>query len=328
MTWVHDSSTTSPSSTKEEELKNVISDAEKNLGENEVRDAWRELLNYYANVGDEKLYLETFPKVYELTSGSLLKCDLLFDQALTAIQYRDFSLADRAIQRATRFQEEGSLDFDHKNRLMVFRAVLLLRSRKIREAAPLLLEVTQSFISTDLISFELYIRYVILTAPLVLTRPELKSKVLHSPEVLSVVSHPLVGDAYAFLHDLYDAKYGSSLATLDKVLIDVHKDDLFLSKHTAWLFKEVRLIAYKQHLSAFISVRLDSMAEQFGVDADVFARDLCKFITAGRLSCSIDGEKRVVVSGSQSVTKEGSVVRNIDGLLSKVQVVSRMMATV
>ncbi|KAL0231837.1 hypothetical protein GEMRC1_011241 [Eukaryota sp. GEM-RC1] len=326
MTW---STSTTSSPDKENKLKHAIEDAEKNMGENEIRDAWKNLNVFYGEIGDESRYLETFPKVYELTSGALLKCDLLFSQALFALKYDDFTLAEKAVTRAVSFLEQGSLDFEHKNRLMIFRAVLLTKSRQISQAAQFFLDSVQSFMSNDIITFEEFIRYVILTSPLILSRPLLKSQVLDSPEVLSVVHHSTVAKSYHFLQCLYSTNYSESLTSLSEVLSILQTSDKFLSSHTNWLFRELRLVCLKQHLWAYVSVKLSSMADLFGVSEAILESDLRRFIVAGRLSCSIDEHAGIVYTDSaNSRSDQGSVVRNIDGLLAKMQVLSRSLAVV
>ncbi|KAL0213530.1 hypothetical protein RCL1_007156 [Eukaryota sp. TZLM3-RCL] len=311
---------------EEKKLLAAIEDAQKNAGETEVRDAWRELSNFYGRIGDEPKYLESFRKVYELTAGSLLKCDLLFGQILFALQYNDFEMARSAVQRAYFFEEQGSLDYEHKNRLTVFRAALDLRYRKVSEAATLLLSSMSSFMSTEVFSFEEFIRYIIITSPLTLTRPQLKEKVIDAPEVLSVVNSPVVADSFDFLTHFYHTRYAEALTSLLKVF-DTLSTDKLLSLHLKWLFRELRLRCYRQHLSAYVSVNLESMSRLFGVPVDVLLADVRDFIVAGRLSCSIDGEAGVLFKHVREGGEEqGNVLKQTDVLLSKIQTLARQLA--
>ncbi len=64
--------------------------------------------------------------------------------------------------------------------------------------------------------------------------------------------------------------------------------DRYLSGHLAYLLRELRIVAYTQFLESYRSVTLQSMSDAFGVSTTFLDKELARFISVGRLNCSVD----------------------------------------
>ena len=110
-------------------------------------------------------------------------------------------------------------------------------------------------------------------------------------------------------------------------IIDVLKADRYLSLHARYYWREVRVLAYTQFLESYMSVSLTSMAQTFGTSANFIDEDLAQFISAGRLSCSID-KVNGIVSSTRPDTKNAqyqATLKQGDLLLNRVQKLSRVI---
>jgi 26S proteasome regulatory subunit N7 len=101
----------------------------------------------------------------------------------------------------------------------------------------------------------------------------------------------------------------------------------YLAKHARHYFFECRLVAYKQFLESYSSVRLDSMANTFGLSVDFLDHELSMFIASGRLRCKIDKVAGVIVTKRLNVknTKYQSTIKEGDLLLNRIQKLSRVI---
>lgn len=226
--------------------------------------------------------------------------------------------------------EKGG-DWDRRNRLKTYQAIYLLSKRQFKEAVDFLLDTLATFTSTELMEYKEFVRYAVLTASLILDRPDYKKKVLDSPEILECIHFiPNAGDfTTSFYHCQY-AKFFTSLAEIEKSLTL----DVYLSPHYRYYVREMRIRVYSQVLESYKSVTIQSLATQFGVteewiDSYLFfsSSDLAQFIASGRLNAVIDKVGGVVLTNRpdaknaqyQASIKEG------DNLLNSIQKLSRVI---
>jgi 26S proteasome regulatory subunit N7 len=84
--------------------------------------------------------------------------------------------------------EGGGGDWDRRNRLKVYRGLQYFLERDIKAAASLLIDCIATFSCNEICSYQDFIVYAVLSNLLHLPRPDLKTKVLDGPEILSVVN--------------------------------------------------------------------------------------------------------------------------------------------
>ncbi|CAG9462397.1 unnamed protein product [Pedinophyceae sp. YPF-701] len=308
---------------KEEEIEEKKKEAEERGGDTDMRDVHLARADYLASIGDLKGAIEAY-KVPSMKSMSLgQRLDSVFAVLRLAIAYDDWRLVREKLDDARALFEQGA-DWERKNRLKVYEAVYLLAVRRYKQACALFLDAVATFTTTELMTYRSCIRYTVLTALISLPRPELRAKVVDSPEVLSVIEHlsPL-GD---LLSSFYGCKYADFFVALDKVTRTLVTDTL-LHTHHRWYLREIRVKAFRQYLEPFKSVRLGSMAAAFGLPEDDVDRELADLIVAGRVACKIDRVAGVVET-SRPDTQNAlyqRCIRQGDALLNRVQKLSKVI---
>ena len=85
------------------QLEIRIEDAEKNLGDTEIREANLAKAEYLSLIGDKELSLSQFRKTYEKTATLGQKLDMIFHQIRIGFFYIDYDIINRNLEKAKRF---------------------------------------------------------------------------------------------------------------------------------------------------------------------------------------------------------------------------------
>jgi len=305
------------------DLKVRHDDAVENFGENEVREALLARSEYLTSIGDKEKSVSSFRETYEKTVALGQKLDIIFSTIRVGFFFRDFDLISRNLDKAKTLIEEGG-DWDRRNRLKVYDGLHKLMIREFKVAANLFLESIATFTSYELFSFKRFTFLTVLMSVVSLDRVSLKTKVINSPEILSVIDDiPALGDFLNCLYKCDYSKFFSALATIT----DAAKDDRYLNSHYAYFCREMRIVAYTQILESYISVTLESMANAFGVSVAFLDRELSRFISAGRLNCKIDKVSNIVETTrpDSKNAKYLATIKQGDLLLNRIQKLSRFI---
>lgn len=125
----------------------------------------------------------------------------------------------------------------------------------------------------------------------------------------------------SLVSSLYNGNYKSFFHALAAVEEGFLTQDRYLFEHRAWFVREMRLRGYQQLLQSYRVVGLSSMAHAFGVSIDFLDRDLAKFISGGRISCTIDRVQGVIeTTRPDDKNKQyADVVKQGDALITKLQ---------
>lgn len=306
-----------------EELEAKIKDAEENLGETEVRDAWHAKATFLGKVGDREAAAAAFKETEDKTASGGSKADMVFSQIRLAILYHDWLGVKKLLARAKTICEAGG-DWEHKNKLKVYEGVAAMHSRDFKRAAELLLDSIATFTTSELFSYTDCVSYAVLTSLISLERVPLKSRVVDSPEIRSVIGH--VPALETCLNALYDCKYKDFFKAFLGV-IDMCRSDMYLHPHTRYYMRELRLVAYNQFLESYKSVTLDSMASAFDVGLPFLDSEISDFICAGRISAKIDKVGGIIETKrpDQKNALYLETIRRGDLLLNRVQKLSRVV---
>lgn len=194
-----------------EELAAKVDVAKESAGEMEVMDARVAIAQYCAKSMSEKDAIDGFQQVLDLPKlSSGKKIDTLMELARVASFYGDTAATDDYIERANKLANEGGgADWDRRNRLKVYRALQRMIHRDMQTASVLLLDCIATFSCSEICSYTEFIVYAILTNLVHLPRPELKSKVIDGPEILSVApSIPVVVRISLDKENLFQSLHG------------------------------------------------------------------------------------------------------------------------
>ncbi|KAM9272071.1 LOW QUALITY PROTEIN: 26S proteasome non-ATPase regulatory subunit 6 [Cariama cristata] len=300
----------------EEELKrldNELEDAEKILGESEIRDAMMAKAEYLCRIGDKVGALTAFRKTYDKTVALGHRLDVFYLLRI-GLFYMDNDLITRNIEKAKSLIEEGG-DWDRRNRLM-YQGLYCVAIRDFKQAAELFLDTVSTFTSYELMDYKI-VTYTVYVSMIALDRPDLREKVIKGAEILEVLhSLPAVRQ---YLFSLYECRYAAFFQSL--AIVEQEKKDWLFAPHYRYYVREMRIHAYSQLLESYRSLTLGYMAEAFGVSVEFIDQELSRFIAAG-LHCKIDKVMRLPDSKNwqyQETIKKG------DLLLNRVQKLSRVI---
>ncbi|KAK9686934.1 26S proteasome subunit RPN7 [Popillia japonica] len=236
--------------TKNEEyikkLDETIEDAEKNLSEMEVRDAYLRKAEYYSKIGDKENAISTFRQAYDKTVSLGHRLDIIFHMIRIGLFFMDHDIITRNIEKAKTLIEEGG-DWDRRNRLKVYQ------------------ETVSTFTSYELMDYKTFVRYTVYVCLISLPRNQLRDQVVKGSEILEVLhSEPFVKD---YLFSLYNCQYADFFKNLAHVE-DVLRKDYLLHPHYRYYIREMRILAYTQLLESYRSLTLQYMAEAFDVSQE------------------------------------------------------------
>ncbi|XP_035794951.1 26S proteasome non-ATPase regulatory subunit 6-like [Anopheles albimanus] len=308
---------------KLEQLDAAIEDADKNLGEMEVREANLRKSEYLCRIGDKDRAISAFRTTYEKTVSLGHRLDIVFHNIRIGLFYLDHDLITRNIEKAKYLIEEGG-DWDRRNRLKVYQGAYCIAIRDFKAAANFFLDTVSTFTSYELMEYSTFVRYTVYVAMISLPRNELRDKVIKGAEIQEVLHQ--TPDVKEYLFSLYNCQYGDffkHLATVETVL----RNDILFHPHYRYYVREMRIQAYTQLLESYRSLTLQYMAEAFGVSVDYIDSELSRFISAGRLHCRVDRVGGIVETNRpdsknwqyQATIKQGDI------LLNRVQKLSRVI---
>jgi 26S proteasome regulatory subunit N7 len=308
-----------------EDLDAVIEDAEKNLGEMEVREANLKKSEYLCRIGDKEGSLSAFRKTYEKTVSLGHRLDIIFHNIRIGLFYLDHDLITRNVEKAKTLIEEGG-DWDRRNRLKVYQGVYSIAIRDFKAAAQFFLDTVSTFTSYELMDYTTFVRYTVYTSMISLPRNELRDKVIKGAEIQEVL-HQLP-DVKEYLFSFYNCQYAEFFINMTKVEAYL-RADYMANPHYRFYVREMRILAYSQLLESYRSLTLPYMAEAFGVTVEYIDAELSRFIAAGRLHCKIDHVGGIVnnsrIDCSLKNFQYQSTIKQGDILLNRIQKLSRVI---
>ncbi|XP_064605439.1 26S proteasome non-ATPase regulatory subunit 6-like [Liolophura sinensis] len=327
LNWKVDSKllkTMQETNTKElQRLDEAVDDAEKNLGETEVRDAMLKKAEYLCRIGDKEGALTQFRKTSEKTVTLGYRLDLVFHLIRMGLFYMDHDLITRNLEKAQTLIDEGG-DWDRRNRLKVYRGLYCMSIREFKKAASLFLDTVATFTSYELMDYHDFVSYTVLASMIAHDRPTLREKVVKGAEILEILhSLPRMREFLFCMYDCHYDKFFKHLAWAE----DTMKADRYLAPHYRYYVREMRILAYSQLLESYRSLTLQYMAEAFDVTVEFIDQELSRYIAAGRIHCKIDKVGGIVETNRpdsknwqyQATIKQGDI------LLNRIQKLSRVI---
>lgn len=304
------------------ELKKVVQEAEsEEETEVDVVTSTIKLAEYYTEIIDRHNAIETYNKVLQLSPSTGTKIDVLLTLARLDFFFRDYPGVSKHLSEVESLIEKGG-DWERRNRYKTYQGVYYLATRNFSEAAKLLIDSLATFTSTELCSYEQVAQYSIIAGVLTLGRVDLKSKIVDSPEILSIYSQakdlePLVSLTNSLYTCQYNYFFQYLLQTHDQLLLT----NKYLRVHSNYFLREMRCKAYAQLLESYKSLSLKSMARNFSVTEEFLDDDLCNFIPNNKLNCTIDKVNGIIETNrpDNKNSQYHQLVKQGDALLTKLQ---------
>lgn len=279
------------------------------------------LAEYYTTVIDRQNAVATYTKALELAQGTGSKIDILLTLARIEFFFNDYPGVSKRLGEVELLIEKGG-DWERRNRYKTYRGVYLLATRNFTEAAKLLIDSLATFTSTELCSYEQVSQYAIIAGVLALDRVGLKSKIVDSPEILSIyLSAKELEPLISLTNSLYTCQYNYFLQYLLETYDQLLLTNKYLLTHANFFMREMRCKAYAQLLESYKSLSLKSMARNFNVSEEFLDEDLCKFIPNGKLNCTIDKVNGIIETNrpDNKNSQYHRLIKQGDSLLTKLQ---------
>lgn len=311
-----------------QKLDEMKKDAEENLGENEVREAFVARAIHIARIGSRPEVVRAACEEAEKHTVALgQKLDLLFLTIRVALYFNDLKIAQAATEKAKALLEKGA-DWDRKNRLKVYEGVQALRRRDFQTAAGHFLDTISTYSCDELFEHPEFVALSTAVGLPVLDREQLNKKLLSVPEftALSNPGAPRVACVGTVAKSLYSCDYSEFLPAL-LTAVDALRGHWLLAEHADYVCRELRVRAYAQMLESYRSLQLTAMANSFRVSPEFMDKELARFVSLGRLHCKIDR-----VSGVVETTRPDSrnkqyqdLIHSGDQLLNRLQKLARLV---
>ncbi|GAX76349.1 hypothetical protein CEUSTIGMA_g3795.t1 [Chlamydomonas eustigma] len=305
------------------ELEAKISDAENNMGEQEVRDALLAKAEFLTQLGDKESATKAFEATESKTSGVGNKMDLVFSQIRLLMFYEDWRGVKKLLAKAKLLCDQGG-DWERKNKLKVYDAVFATYTRDFKTSANLFLEALATFTASELFPYQRVIFYAVISAMVSYDRVALKKCVVDAPEVLTAIGQ--LPQLELFLNSLYNCKYKEFFRAFVEV-VDQMRADPYLSPHIKYYMRELRAVAYAQFLESYKSVTIDSMASAFDISPAFLDEEVADFIVAGRLNAKIDKVAGIIETNrpdNKNALYQDTIKKG-DALLNRIQKLSKVI---
>merc|ERR1711957_329255 len=118
--------------------------------------------------------------------------------------------------------------------------------------------------------------YTVILTMVACDRATTRKSLVAAPEVLSAIQEtPHLQD---FLEAYFQCRYKPFMENF-VFAIDIVRTDRYLAMHSRYFMRTMRLNAYRQFLASYRSVKVEAMAEEFGVTASFIDAELSSFIS-------------------------------------------------
>lgn len=304
---------------KNEEKKK---EAEVNEGDVEIHEAEVERAHILSLTADLETASNAFLEIKGLTTGKQIDCFLTILRL--ALAWNDDHFYKKHMQETEKLIEKGG-DWDRRNRFTVYTACHSFRTRQFKSAAEGLLDSIATFSATEIFNYEQLVKYVIVSSVLSLDRAQIKEKLVDSPEIRQVIDKLAIFKS--FLHSFYECRYNEFFRSLIEIMREFVRFDVYLNHHSNYFLRAMRLRAYQQFLESYRSVKMLSMAEEFGVSVDFLDKELASYISANMLHCKVDKVNGIVhINRTHSKNRDyQEIIKKGDLLLNRIQRLSRII---
>ncbi|CAH0478799.1 unnamed protein product [Peronospora belbahrii] len=305
------------------QLDERLADAEQNLGDIEVLEALLTKARMYSRIGDKDKALEAFAVAGEKPQSINQKILVALHVIRIGLFFSDLELVEQHIKKAAVLVDEGG-DWDRRNRLKVYEGCYSLMARDFSKASKLFQESVATFTATELMPYNTMVFYCVITCVLSMSRVDLKKKIVDSPEILAVINE--IPFLTSFLNGVYDCDYKKFFIAMVDIQPYILRDK-YLSTHSRFLYRELRVLVYAQFLEAYRSVTIASMAAAFGVSVEFLDTELARFIAAGRLNAKIDKVAGVIETNRPDAknAQYQDAIKKGDLLLNRIQKLARVI---
>ncbi|KAJ1848077.1 proteasome regulatory particle subunit [Coemansia sp. RSA 2611] len=307
-------------------LDKNVEEAKEEHGDLEQNESSIHRAVFLAQIGEEEKAHAAYEEVLQRPTTTLnQKLDIVFGKLRLGLFYYKPQAIQKEIERAHELVDKGG-DWDRRNRLKAIECLWHCSQRQFKEASALFIECLSTYASPELMPMSEFVCHGALACAVVMSRSDIKKKVIDAPEVVEVVG--AIPNVDKMLRSLYDCRYADFFVALAAVETDHLKVSRYLNAHRQFFTREMRIRGYAQLLESYLSLTIKSMADAFGVTQDFIDKELSRFVAAGRLHCVIDKVGGIVVTNrpdTKNAQYQG-MIKQGDLLLNRIQKLSGIIS--
>ncbi|KAJ2391798.1 proteasome regulatory particle subunit [Coemansia sp. RSA 2559] len=308
------------------ELDKNIEVAKEEHGDLEQNESSIHRAVFFAQIGDEEKAYAAYEEVLQRSTTTLnQKLDIVFGKLRLALFYTNSKTVQAEIEKAHELIDKGG-DWDRRNRLKAIECIWSCSQRQFKKASDLFIGCLSTYSSPELMPLSEFVCHGALACAVVMSRADMKKKVIDAPEVVEVSFN--IPSVDKLLRSLYDCRYADFFSALADVETEHLCVSRYLYEHRRYYTREMRIRGYAQLLESYLSLTTKSMADSFGVTQEFIDKDLSRFIAAGRLHCVID-KVGGIVETNRPDTKNAQYQKTIkqgDMLLNRIQKLSGIIS--
>lgn len=214
----------------EKVLKSIdeeIDYAEHNLSTVEVKNAFLSKANYLSKIGDKDKATKTLAQAFDRTIALGCKLENIFHCIRIGLFFKDLDLIGRNLQRAESLIAQGA-DWHSRNCYRMCKALYSVAIREFKTSTELLVDAISTFVCTELISMDSFVRYTIISGMLTLDRGEVKKHLIDNADIQQALHNDeALRDYLLSLHRCDYQMFFRRLADMEVII----KRDMLLHPH-------------------------------------------------------------------------------------------------
>ena len=309
-----------PLEEEQHKLEIILSDAQENQSEEDVRVSFQNLALFYLRIGDYEKSKKLLADLFQHTVALGQKIDVVFCQMRLCFFFKDHSIFNELNDQAHSLIKAGG-DWERKNRLKVYEALSFCARRNFLPASELFISTLSTYTATELMPYDEFVYRSVVLAVLSLARSEFGTKIDRAMEVRAA------DESVHRLLTLYRLDYRGFFDALSEVESRLISD-LWFSRHLSYLIKELRVKAYKQFLEPYEALQISAMAQAFLVSEQFIENEIRRFIFSRKLNAKIDKVNGTIQTNppDSRAAKMREALKRGEVLVTRLQKLGRLLS--
>jgi 26S proteasome regulatory subunit N7 len=158
---------------------------------------------------------KVFREAYTLSGGASRKMEIMFEIHQMNIEKFDLDSLKKDIETCHQLVEDGA-DWDKKNKLKIYEGVYAMMTQNFKLAADLFVNSIATFTCVELLEYKQFIFYAVVMALVTQDRKTLKTKIIHSSDVNSVIKE--IPFLKQYVESFYNCEYRSFFEAFAEIL--------------------------------------------------------------------------------------------------------------
>uniref|UniRef100_A0A5S6QCZ1 PCI domain-containing protein n=1 Tax=Trichuris muris TaxID=70415 RepID=A0A5S6QCZ1_TRIMR len=285
-------------------------------GRESLKSVILEKAKYLCSIGKLTESLDMYDLSVYLTVGVCKIMDIKMEQLRLCMLLMNKSLINAKLEEVRQI-DRMYVDWERRRRLKAYEGYYAMLTRDYEKASAMLLDLTCTFRSYELMTLDNMILYAVIASSTVMDRQSIKKRILDATDMAPFLhKNPLLRQYVETLYNCDYAGFFRKLVDMESVM----KMDYVLAPNYKHIVRIMRLKAYDQFLAPYSAVHLQYMADKFCITVKTLTKELERFIRHQLLGARID-EIAVYAKkyyGPANVLPRESALDEIDQVINRV----------